>query len=85
MSLYDVCPARSVDHVGASGDLTVLVTAIGDQVRVLDGLVRYRFGYNAELMSAWRSARAIVNPVRSSDKGDEVEPPQPGGGIAPTA
>jgi hypothetical protein len=73
------------DHVGASGDLVVMITAIGDQVRVLDGLVRYRFGDNAELMSAWRSARTIVNPVRSSDKGDGIEPPQPGGGIAPAA
>jgi hypothetical protein len=73
------------DHVGASGDLVVMITAIGDQVRVLDGLVRYRFGDNAELMTAWRSARTIVNPVRSSDKGDEIEPPQPGGGIAPAA
>jgi hypothetical protein len=73
------------DHVGASGDLMVMITAIGDQVRVLDGLVRYRFGDNAELMSAWRSARTIVNSVRSSDKGDEIEPPQPGGGIAPAA
>jgi hypothetical protein len=62
------------------------VTAIGDQVRVLDGLVRNRFGDNAELMSAWRSARTIVNPVRSSGReGDGIEPPQPGGGIAPAA
>jgi len=28
-----------------------------EQVRVLDGLVRYRFGDSAELMGAWASAR----------------------------
>jgi len=34
-------------------------------VRLLDGLVRYRFGRNAELMGAWASARNVVGPIRS--------------------
>jgi hypothetical protein len=41
----------------ASADLEAVVTVIGEQVQLLDGLVRYRFGDNAELMGAWRSAR----------------------------
>ena len=32
---------------------------------MLDGLVRYRFGENAELMGAWASPRSVGGPVRS--------------------
>jgi hypothetical protein len=32
---------------------------------LLDGLVRYRFGNNAEVMGAWLSARNVVGPFRS--------------------
>ena len=38
-------------------------------MRQLDGLVRYRFGDNAALMSAWASARSVGEPVRS--KGEQ--------------
>ena len=34
-------------------------------MRLLDGLVRYRFGENAELMGAWASARNVEGPFRS--------------------
>jgi len=34
-------------------------------VRLLDGLVRYRFGDNAELMGAWASARNVEGPFRA--------------------
>jgi len=37
---------------------------------LLDGLVRYRFGDNAELMGAWASARNVEEPFRS-----KAEPP----------
>ena len=33
---------------------------------MLDGLVRYRFGENAELMGAWASARNVEGPFRSN-------------------
>jgi len=36
--------------VGASADLDAVAAEIAEQVRVLDGLVRHRFGDNAELM-----------------------------------
>jgi len=36
---------------------------ISQQVRLLDGLVRYRFGDNAELMGAWASARKCRGAV----------------------
>ena len=45
------------NHVGASADLKAVAAEIKEQVRVLDGMVRYRFGEDAELMGgqAWRS------------------------------
>ena len=56
------------DHVGASADLRAVITEITEQVRVLDGLVRYRFSDNAELMGAWASARDVLGPFRSKSE-----------------
>jgi len=53
------------EHVGASGDLRAVASEITEQVRLLDGLVRYRFGDDAELMTAWASARNVLGPFRS--------------------
>jgi hypothetical protein len=66
------------DHVGASADLDAVATEIAEQVRLLDGLVRYRFGDNAELMGAWISARNVLGPFRSRSE------PQAGEGETPT-
>jgi hypothetical protein len=46
-------------------------------VRLLDGLVRYRFGDNEELMGAWASARSVFGPPKSSpaSEGPEVVKP----------
>ena len=52
-------------HVGASAELEALDREIAGQVKLLDGLVRYRFGDNAELMGAWASARNVVGPFRT--------------------
>ena len=38
---------------------------MSEQVKVLDGVVRYRFGDNAELMGAWGSAHSVVGLFRS--------------------
>ena len=53
------------EHIGASGDLKTVLSEISEQVRLLDGLVRYRFGDDAELMTAWASARNVLGPFRS--------------------
>ena len=63
------------EHVGASADLEAVAAELAEQVRVLDGLVRYRFGDDAELMGAWASARnpslrsgqVVLVPFRSKD------------------
>lgn len=57
--------AARLAHVGATGDLQSVLADISEQVRVLEGLVWYRFGDNAEVMSAWASARNVVGPIRS--------------------
>lgn len=57
--------AARLEHVGATADLRAVLAEISQQVRVLDGLVRYRFGDNEELMGAWASARNVLGPFRS--------------------
>jgi hypothetical protein len=57
------------EHVGASADLKAVFSEISEQVRLLDGLVRYRFGDNQELMGAWASARSVFGPARTSPPG----------------
>lgn len=57
--------AGRLDHTGATADLRAVLSEISEQMRVLDGLVRYRFGANEELMGAWASARNVVGPTHS--------------------
>ena len=67
------------NHVGASADLKAVAAEIKDQVRVLDGLVPFRFGENAELMGDWASARNVLGPFKP--KGE----PGAGGSETPKA
>ena len=65
------------NHVGASADLKAVAAEIKEQVRVLDGLVRFRFGENAELMGAWASARNVLGPFKAKvepEAGDSQTP-----------
>jgi hypothetical protein len=48
------------EHVGARADLEVVAADISKQLRLLDKVVRYRFGDSAELMGAWESARNVA-------------------------
>jgi len=70
---------RSGQVVGASADLKAVAAEIKEQVRVLDGLVRFRFGENAELMGAWASARNVLGPFKAKRE------PEAGGGETPKA
>jgi hypothetical protein len=55
---------RSGQVIGATADLEAVAAEIPEQVKVLDGLVRYRFGDDAELMGAWASARNVLGPFK---------------------
>ena len=65
------------EHVGARADLKAVAADISQQLRLLDKVVRYRFGDNAELMAAWASAHSIFGPTRSRGE------PDVGGGETP--
>jgi len=58
------------EHAGASADLEAISAEITEQVRLLDGVVQYRFGDNAELMGAWHTARNVAGPVNSKNEPD---------------
>lgn len=73
------------DHVGASADLESVLSEITEQVRLLDGLVRYRFGDNAELMGAWASARNVLGPFRSQVEKGETPAAAGPDAVAPAA
>ena len=69
------------EHVGASADLEAVAADIAEQVQLLDGVVRYRFGDDAELMGAWNSARNVLGPFKPKEKGSSGE----GGSQTPKA
>jgi len=56
--------AGRVDHVGASAEMKSVAQEISAQVRLLHGLVRYRFRNNPDLLGAWASVRNVVGPFR---------------------
>jgi hypothetical protein len=66
-------------HVGASADLKAVAREIKAQIRVLDGLVRFRFGDQPELMAAWVSAHNVLGPFKTKSE------PEAGGGQTPKA
>jgi len=69
------------EHVGARADLKAVAADISKQLRLLDKVVRYRFGGNAELMGAWESARNVAGSFQTKN-----EPQTPaGGGETPKA
>ena len=55
-----------------SADLEAVSVDIAE-VRMLDGLVRYRFGDNPALMEGWASARDVLGPLRSKVQQQESE------------
>ena len=48
------------DHIGARADLEVIATELVEQVKVLDGITRYRFGKDPEVMVEWKAARQLL-------------------------
>jgi hypothetical protein len=61
------------NHVGARADLEAVTKEIMDQVRLLDGTVRYRFRDDPEILAAWKSARNV--PPRPHAKAVTPETP----------
>jgi len=70
-------------HVGASAELRAVADEVVQVVRVMDGLNRYRFMSDAELLAAWESASNVLAAPRSGKPAPE--PPPPSGEIRPAA
>jgi hypothetical protein len=62
--------------VGASAEQDNLATEIMQNVNVLDGLNRFRFGKDEELLSAWQSISSVVaTPKRGAKPESSSESP----------
>ena len=62
-------------RVGATAELIRVGREIGEFVGVLDGINRFRFAEQPELLARRNSARNVANPVRAK----AVPPPVEGG------
>lgn len=61
------------DHIGARADLEVITAQLMDEVNLLDGITRYRFGDDPEVMVEWKAARRLLGQPRTG-----VTPPATG-------
>ena len=68
-------------HVGARAELDAVSDEVMQLVEMLDGLNRYRFGREAEMLAAWESARHVVVGPRAEGK----EEPPAAGEVKPAA
>jgi hypothetical protein len=66
------------DHIGARVELEVITAELLEQVKVLDGVTRYRFGNDEEVMAEWKAARQILGQPRNEEAPAAPQPPQPG-------
>ena len=78
--------AGRLAHVGATAELDVVSEQVVQIVKVMNGLVRIRFGTQPETLAAWESASNVVWPSRTPDENAPPSPsPAAGGEIKPAA
>ena len=65
-------------HIGASAELDVVADEVVQIVKVIDGLNRFRFAQDPELLAAWKSASNVTDSPRQPEKtppsGDQAKP-----------
>ena len=62
-------------HIGARVEVDVVADEVVQILRVVDGLNRFRFAGDPDLMAAWRSASNVVGPPKPAAKdAGEIEP-----------
>ncbi|PYO92706.1 MAG: hypothetical protein DMD62_12360 [Gemmatimonadetes bacterium] len=78
--------AWRLSHIGARADLDKIAGELMDQVRVLDGINRWRFAKDPDLMEEWDAARHLP-PSRPADEPVQVKgvTPNDPGRVAPAA
>lgn len=73
-------------HVMASAALKLVSDELMQIVAIMDGINRYRFEGQPELMAAWESARHVVTGPRTAEEQAEEEAASPGPGeVKPAA
>jgi hypothetical protein len=78
--------AGRLAHVGATAELAVVSEQVVQVVKVMNGLIRIRFGNQPEILAAWESASNVVTLSRSPDATTPPSPTPPAGGeIRPAA
>jgi len=77
LARFDRAVERGVNgrraHVGARAELDVIADEVLQQVRQLDGLIRFRCANDAEALASWRSASNTIGPARAGGTG-KIEP-----------
>ncbi|MDP3911873.1 MAG: hypothetical protein Q8Q14_15925 [Gemmatimonadales bacterium] len=63
--------AKRLSHIGARADLQQIAGELMDEVRVLDGINRWRFGKEPEVMAEWQAARHLPTPAPTSPAADQ--------------
>jgi len=72
------------DHIGARVDLDVISGELMEQVQLLDGITRYRFGSDPELMAEWKAARQLLGQARNG-QAPPAPPAPPAGDVKQAA
>jgi hypothetical protein len=73
-------------HVGASAELSAVADEVVQIINVMDGLNRYRFMKDRELLTAWESASSVLaTPKSSVPKAGPETPGAAGGEVRPAA
>jgi hypothetical protein len=73
--------AGRLAHVGASAELVIVSEQVVQTVKVMNGLIRIRFGNQREILAAWESASNVIGPPRPQ----EDTPTDPDGEVRPAA
>jgi hypothetical protein len=73
------------DHVLAGAELDTVSDEVMKLVGMLDGLNRYRFDRDPQLLVAWESARHVVTGPQSEEKDQQPAAPAQPGEVKPAA
>lgn len=69
------------DHMGARLELDSITTELTEQVHVLDGITRYRFGVDSDVMGEWKAARVVLGRPKNGAVPPVPQPTTPVGEV----
>jgi hypothetical protein len=64
-SASEVARTARRDHIGARVDLELISAQLAEEVKLLDGITRYRFGNDPDVMAEWKAARLVLGVPRN--------------------